>query len=265
MAIKKVLLNVLGEKRYLSLLAGAFQRLYRTGLLGREYQDVYFLQKIIRPGDYCVDIGAHLGYYTIELSRLAGENGKVFAVEPISAFHRVLQRLLERKKVRNVTLYQVALGGQGEYVEMGIQQLVATKRFAFARIKENNDHLHFVASEKVKNESGDHLFLDLPRLDYIKCDVEGFEYQVFASMTRVLEKHSPILLCELFDRALLIRFFDLLQPYGYRAYTLENNRLLPLNVYAEGQIPSLNYYFLSPRREELVRPFIGPVSNPVSP
>jgi hypothetical protein len=128
MAIKKVLLNLLGEKRYLSLLADVFQRLYRTGLLGKEYQDVYFLQKIIRPGDYCVDIGAHLGYYTIELSRLAGGNGKVFAVEPISAFHRILQRLLERKKVRNVTLYQVALGGQGDYVEMGIPQLGTTKR-----------------------------------------------------------------------------------------------------------------------------------------
>jgi FkbM family methyltransferase len=265
MAIKKVLLNVLGEKRYLNLLAGAFQRLYRTGLLGKEYRDVYFLQKIIRPGDYCVDIGAHLGYYTIELSRLAGSGGKVFAVEPMTPFYRTLQRLLHRKKAVNVTLYQVALGGQGDYVEMGIPRLGATKRFAFARIKDNNNHLHFVASEKVKNESGDRLFLELPRLDYIKCDVEGFEYQVFASMTRVLERHSPILLCELFDRALLLRFCELLQPFGYRAYTLENNRLLPLNVYAEGQIPSQNYYFLPPRREERVKPFIGPVSNPVSP
>ena len=100
------------------------------------------------------------------------------------------------------------------------------RRFAHARIKENNENLDFVRSEKVKNESGDNLFLDLPRLDYIKCDVEGFEYQVFASMLRTLEAHHPMLLCELFDRDLLIRFYELLQPLGYRAYTLAKDALV---------------------------------------
>jgi FkbM family methyltransferase len=256
MGIKRILLNVLGEKRYLTLLSGTFQRLYRTGLLGKEYQDVYFLKKIIRPGDYCIDIGAHLGYYTIELSRLTGDGGRVFAIEPMTPFHRTLQRLLQRKKAHNVTLYQVALGGSGDYVEMGIPRLGATRRFAFARIKENNDHLEFVGSEKVKNESGDRLFHQLPRVDYIKCDVEGFEYQVFASMPQTLETHRPMLLCELFDRVLLIRFFELLQPFDYRAYTLTGEGLTPLDVYAAGQIPSQNYYFLPARREDRFRSFI---------
>jgi hypothetical protein len=133
MVIKKALLNILGEKKYLTLLSSAFQRLYRTGLLGKEYQDIYFLKKIVRPGDYCVDIGAHLGYYTIELSRLTGEGGKVFAVEPMTPFHRTLQRLLVKKNAKNVTLYQVALGGNGDFVEMGIPQVGATRRFAYAR------------------------------------------------------------------------------------------------------------------------------------
>jgi FkbM family methyltransferase len=256
MAIKQVLLNVLGEKKYLALLSGAFQRLYRTGLLGKEYQDVYFLKKIIRPGDYCVDIGAHLGYYTIELSRLTGDQGKVLAVEPMTPFHRTLQRLLQRKKAKNVTLYQVALGGSGDYVEMGIPQVGAARRFAFARIKENNDHLEFVASEKVKNESGDRIFLQLPRLDYIKCDVEGFEYQVFASMPKTLETHHPMLLCELFDRQMLIRLLEWLKPFGYEVYLLEKERLTPFNAYAEGQIVSQNYYFLPAQREERYRAFV---------
>jgi FkbM family methyltransferase len=256
MAVKKVLLNVLGEKKYLSFLSRTYQALYRTGLLGNDYEDVYFLKKIIRPGDYCADIGAHLGYYTIELSRLVGENGKVFAVEPITPFHRVLQRLLDRKKARNVTLYQLALGGDGDYVEMGIPQVGADRRFAHARIKQDNDHLQYVRSEKVKNESGDHLFLQLPRLDYIKCDVEGFEYPVFASMLRTLQVHHPMLLCEFWDRDLLIRFSELVQSLDYRPYILERGRLHPLNVRGEGQIPSRNYYFLPPQREDRVGSFI---------
>jgi len=256
MAIKKILLNVLGEKKYLSFLAGSFQRLYRTGLLGAEYNDVYFLKHIIRPGDYCADIGAHLGYFTIELSRLAGDSGKVFAVEPMSAFHDTLRRVIQQKKATNVTLYQVALGGSGEYVEMGVPRIGAMKRFAHARVKEANPHLEFFESERVKNESGDRLFSDLLRLDYIKCDVEGLEYQVFATMLQTLQKHHPVLLCEFFERGQRIKFLELLRPLGYKPYALDQGRLVPLDVYAEGNMVSQNNYFVPPQREERLRSFI---------
>ncbi|HEY4063503.1 MAG TPA: FkbM family methyltransferase [Puia sp.] len=257
MRIKKILLSVLGEKKYLSLLAGSFQRLYRTGWLGREYQDVYFLKKFIREGDTCIDIGAHLGYFTVELSRLVKDSGKVVAIEPMSQFNRTLQRLLQRKNIRNVTLHQVALGGNGEYVEMGIPEVGDMKRFAYARVKDPDSNLDFVESEKVKNESGDHLFRDLPRIDFIKCDVEGLEFQVFASMPRTLATHHPVLLLELFERTQRIRVFELLHPLGYRAYTLDNGKWTLLNVYAEGEIPSQNNYFIPAQHEQRLRHLIG--------
>ena len=257
MAIKKILLSVLGEKRYLSLLAGSFQRVYPTGWLGKEYQDIYFLKKIIREGDWCLDIGAHLGYFTLELSRLAGKSGKVFAVEPMSPFHNTLRTLLERKRAGNVTLYQVALGGKGDYVEMGIPRLGATKRFACARIMESSVHLEYVETEKVKNETGDHLFRELSRLDYIKCDVEGLEYEVFLSLMKTLETHHPILLCELFERGLRIRLFELLRPLGYHAYILDKGRLHRLDVYSEGPVASHNIYFVPAERDDRIKPLLN--------
>lgn len=264
MAVRQLLLKLLGEKRYLRFLAGTFQRLYRTGLLGNEYEDVYFLKKIIRPGDYCLDIGAHLGYFTLELSRLTGREGRVYAVEPMPLFHDTLQRLVERKKAANVTVYQLALGGNGDTVEMGIPQVGSQRRFAHARIKERNDHLRFVRSVTVKNESGDRLFQQLPRLDYIKCDVEGFEYEVFASMPGTLDRHRPILLCELFDRGLLVRFAGMLEPFEYRPYLLQNGLLAAVDVHAEGQIPSDNYYFLAPRHLSRLGALIASTPNPAS-
>jgi FkbM family methyltransferase len=256
MAIKKILLNVLGEKRYLSVLASSFQRLYRTGLLGKEYQDVYFLKKLIHPGDYCVDIGAHLGYFTLPLSQLVGNTGRVYAVEPMRAFHNTLQRLLQRRKAANTTLYQVALGGEGDYVDMGIPAAGDMKHFAWARVVDANPHLTFEESERVKNESGDRLFHGLPRLDYIKCDVEGLEYKVFASMTRVVQEHHPILLCELFEREQRIRLFELLQPFGYSAYILERGQLAAIDVYAEGPVLAQNDYFVPKQRLESIRHLI---------
>src|ERR1700731_5429955 len=111
--LKKILLTLLGEKGYLSFLAASFQRLYKTGRLGRDYQDIYFLKEIIEEGDFCADIGAHLGYYTIEMSRLVKDKGKVFAIEPMTKFQVTLQNLIKKYKIKNVEVFQVALGGEG--------------------------------------------------------------------------------------------------------------------------------------------------------
>src|SRR5579862_223763 len=141
--IKRLLLSILGEKNYLSLLSRVYQRLYRTGLLGKEYEDVYFLKKLIRPGDYCIDIGAHLGYFTLELSRLVGENGHVYAIEPMSKFFNTLGGLLENNKIGNVTLHQFAMGAKTEYVEMGIPKVNNVKKFAYARVMQSSTFLEY--------------------------------------------------------------------------------------------------------------------------
>ena len=243
-------MTLLGEKKYLSLMALSFQRFYKTGFLGKQYQDIYFLKKIIRPGDYCVDIGAHLGYYTLELSRLVGPEGKVFAVEPMSKFHDALRKLLMAKDVKNTTLYQLAMGGQGEWVEMGIPRIGNMKRFAYARVKESSAYLEYAESERVRNESGDVLFRQLPRLDFIKCDVEGLEVAVFSSMLGTLKDHCPILLCELADKKERIKFYEMIMELGYQAYLLDKGKLRILDIYSDKKAISHNHYFIHQTRAE---------------
>lgn len=253
MGIKKVLINLLGEKRYLSLLAGTFQRLFPTGKLGLIYQDAYFLKNIIEKGDCCVDIGAHLGYYTLEMSKLVGPSGKIIAIEPIPKFNEVLGRLLRRKKADNVSLLQVALGGDGEYVEMGIPKVGNNKQFAYARVIKADGQFEYFEPVKVKNESGDRLFHDLLRLDFIKCDVEGLEVQVFASMMETLKKHLPVLLTELVDKNERIKFFEMIRPLGYAVFHLENGKLRPLDVYGQVFPVSHNHYFIPEGRMERLK------------
>jgi len=257
MALKRILLSILGEKKYLSFLAGGFQRLYPTGRLGLEYQDVYFLKHIIPAGAYCVDIGAHLGYYTLELSRLAGPSGKVIAIEPVGKFNQTLQNLLKAKKADNTTLYQVALGGEGKWVEMGIPRIGKTKKFAYARVMSTHEQLDYVESEKVRNESGDHLFLGLPRLDFIKCDVEGLEVSVFSSMMATLTSHRPIVLCELADKKDRIQLYEMIRPLGYRAFLLIKGRLYPLDVRSDKIAVSHNHYFIPAQQEDRLRRLIA--------
>jgi len=254
--LKKFLLSLLGEKKYLSLLASSFQQLYKTGKLGTGYQDIYFLKSMIGEGNYCVDIGAHLGYYTMELSRLVKDNGKVFAIEPMSKFNQTLQNMLRKKNIRNVEVYQVALGGDGEYVEMGIPEVNNTKKFGYARVMESNIYLNYVESEKVKNERGDNLFETLPRLDFIKCDVEGLEVPVFASMMKTIAKHSPMLLCELGDKNERIKLYEMLLPFSYEVYFLENKMLHPLDINGDKSPVMHNHYFIPPAHRNKLKNFI---------
>ena len=253
MGIKRILLGTLGEKRYLSLLSGAFQIVYPTGWLGSDYQDVYFLKKIIGRGAYCADIGAHLGYYTLELSRLAGPEGKVIAIEPMPKFNETLGRLLRKRGAKNVDLRQVALGGEGEWVEMGVPRVGKMKKFAYARVMQSADYMEYIESVKVPNESGDRLFGGLPRLDFIKCDVEGLEVQVFSSMMGVVGMHRPILLCELADKRERIKLFEMIRPLGYGAYRLLKDRLHPLDVYSDETAISHNHYFIPEKHAERLK------------
>lgn len=246
--IRKMLLFSLGEKRYLRLLANSFQQLYKTRRLGVDYQDVYFLKNLVKPGFHCIDIGAHLGYFTIELSRLAGTNGHVYAIEPMSKFFNTLKTLVEKKELKNITLYQYAMGGETGYVEMGIPRLNNVKKYAYARVKSTHATLDYVESEKVKNVYGDELFRYLPSVDFIKCDVEGLELSVFQSFIEIIRKHQPILLCELGDPQDRKRLLDLLSPFDYRLYYLENRKLKALETESPIRPVSHNHYFIPASR-----------------
>jgi FkbM family methyltransferase len=248
--IRKMLLYSLGEKRYLRLLASSFQKLYKTGRLGVDYQDIYFLKNLVRPGDYCIDIGAHLGYFTIELSRLAGNNGHVYAIEPMSKFFNTLKGIVENKKLRNVTCYQFAMGGETGFVEMGIPRVNNMKKFAYARVIQTSATLEYVESEKVKNVSGDELFNDLPRVDFIKCDVEGLELAVLRSFQEIIRKHRPVILCELGDPQERKKLLELLSPFSYELFYLEDKKLKALETDSTIRPVSHNHYFLPVNRKE---------------
>jgi len=187
------------------------------------------------------------------MSKLAGPAGKVIAIEPIPKFNEVLGNLLLRKKADNVNLLQVALGGEGEYVEMGIPKVGNNKQFAYARVIKSDGRYEYFETVKVKNESGDGLFRDLPRLDFIKCDVEGLEVQVFSSMMETLKKHRPVLLTELVDKNERIKFFEMIRPLGYGAFYLENGQLRPLDIYGEVIPVSHNHYFIPGERMERLK------------
>jgi len=242
--IKLLLLKLLGEQKYLFFVATTFQRLFATGKLGQQYQDVYFLNSFIKKGDACIDIGAHLGYYTFELSRLVGAKGTVQAVEPVGKFFNVLKRIISARKIENIELHKVALGGEGKVVEIGFPLINKQKKFGWARLREINQEFDYADTEKVANAKGDEFFGSLEHIDFIKCDVEGAEVAVFKSMPQLISKHKPVLLLELADKNERIKMMQLVANEGYQVYHLHNKLLKRIDVYSDEKAISHNHYFI---------------------
>ncbi|MEK7482439.1 MAG: FkbM family methyltransferase, partial [Patescibacteria group bacterium] len=72
-----------------------------------EKETVALCKKILKPGMNAVDIGAHIGYYTMLFSKLVGKNGQVFAFEPEPENFQLLAE--NTGKYRNVKIFQKAI------------------------------------------------------------------------------------------------------------------------------------------------------------
>src|ERR1700722_18443003 len=58
--------------------------------------DLALILSLLRRDDHVIDVGAHIGTFTIPIAQAVGEHGTVTAVEPVSAHLDVLRRNVAR-------------------------------------------------------------------------------------------------------------------------------------------------------------------------
>lgn len=226
--LHKLLYRTLPLESYLSVVSRIFF-LYRRLGLGRyapatEY--VYHLPQLVRPGDVCIDIGANLGYYARPLSRLTGPAGRVYAVEPVEPVLRVLRRNLSR--CRNVEILPYALGTDDRPIVMANDSARRTGYFGTGQNFVNDAGTEACAEFRAEMRRGSALFAGLARLDFVKCDIEGYEVIVMDELHPLLERFRPTVLIETGgdNRPKIAALFAEL---GYRGFTLDRGREVPLD------------------------------------
>ena len=70
------------------------------------------IKKHVKRGDVVLDLGANIGYFTLILPRLVGEEGKVFAFEPDPENFALLKKNVEINSYQNVVLVQKAVSNR---------------------------------------------------------------------------------------------------------------------------------------------------------
>lgn len=254
-AVKRTLYKHLSLESYLKVLSSMFFVGYRMGLARRSaaYEYPHFLHRLVSKGDTVIDIGANLGYYSRLLSGIVGDKGRVFAVEPVVPIMSVLRYNLRR--CRNVEIMNYALGAENKPVRMGNDSSRYTGYMGTGRnfvMDANNTTEDSAAQEFTATmRRGSELFERLARLDFIKCDIEGYEVVVMNEMLPVLQRHLPTVLIETGEgkRTTICALFDSL---GYKAFTLSHGALVPLTPDAEKDIVFIHDTKL-PRYQKLLR------------
>ncbi|WP_426490135.1 FkbM family methyltransferase [Hymenobacter sp. 102] len=218
--LRKLLIRTLGFERYIQLVSRVYLRLVGAGWGRRKYPELFFLEKIVRPGFVCLDIGANLGYYSVALSRLAGPQGQVLAVEPIPDFQAIWKENVRLSGIANLTLLPYALGGEATTVQMGTPERNGLLHHGMTKVAASNPNEHYARTYEVPMRVPDELFAHLPRLDFVKCDVEGFEYEVFRHMQDTLRRFRPLIQTELNGLENRRAVADLLAGLGYKPFVL---------------------------------------------
>src|SRR2546430_62848 len=73
-----------------------------------ELNEALLFRAHIRRGSTVVDIGAHVGYYTLLSARAVGWRGRVISVEPDPDNAALLRENIRRNRLRNVTVVEAA-------------------------------------------------------------------------------------------------------------------------------------------------------------
>ncbi len=153
--------------------------------------------RLLRSDDICFDVGANLGYYTVLMAK-AVPRGRVYAFEPDPLSHALLQLNVRMNRLGNVITNDLALGDR-----TGTSTFVQCTDSAFNSFKDtarravlNEIEVPVTTIDDFMVEHG------VPRVDFVKMDVEGAEGLVLCGARNLLRNSAlrpRMLLSELFD------------------------------------------------------------------
>ena len=175
-----------------------------------EYQR---LEDWIKEGDWVLDIGANIGHYTLKMSKLAGNKGRVFAFEPMSDTFELLASNVAKFPNKNTTLINAAIFEEEK--EQGMEM----PKFDSGLDNYYGAHLSSdSSSNKVYCVKIDCFNFPNP-IKFVKIDVEDFELYALKGMVNLITRDKPTIVAEGVDPDVTA----FLSEFGYSHYTLENS------------------------------------------
>lgn len=182
------------------------------GYFSGEEPDFEALPSMVHEGDTVLDAGANIGTYTVRLSRLVGERGRVIAFEPIADTFAILTSTVLAAGCNNVTLINAAVSNHHGTVKMTVPSWGnGSANYYRASISNAGEHSALVMTLDA---------LGLSNVSLIKIDVEGHEKAVLEGAQTIVEGCRPTIIVEGSERCEAVEW---LLTRGYHITTLDGS------------------------------------------
>jgi FkbM family methyltransferase len=221
----------------------------------REKGSMELFRELVHPGDIVLDVGANIGYVSLYFGTLVGDRGRVYAFEPGQNNLSYLARNVAQ--ARNITIIPNALGERAETRPFHLENLTGQTNSFLSEFKtlEAAARSHFMTVETksvpVQVLRGDD-FVEKNgiRPDFVKMDVEGFEYEVLKGLEKTICESRPAMMVEL--QVHYEEIFEMLTSLGYSVFRADRTRVPDATgLYIGGP----NFFFIDAQDKTRLTPF----------
>ena len=197
-----------------------------------EQETTKLFQHILKPGMNVIDIGAHVGYFSLTAARLVGPSGKVYSFEPASENFELLVRNIELNGYGNIAAAKSAVSSHVGALTLYLADLDSGRHSTY------NHGLPEKGRATVDSTTVDS-FLAIegwPKIGLVKIDVEGAELDVLEGMNQLAKQSDDLRIIMEFNPELLksagtdpYRFLEKTANWRLKMYCIDDSEgLVPV-------------------------------------
>lgn len=188
------------EQKTLAILTGDYFTSYLKAIKCYERCFTDFAHQVIKAGDLAIDIGANLGYHTVTMGELVGNDGSVISFEPQRIIFQQLNCNVFLNGLGNVYTFPYALGeNKGEvfieepnYYNVGDWPNVTNIGDTSINTERRGVQVHQITVDS----------LNLTKLNFVKIDIQGSELGCLKGAAQTIFKFKPYIFIEIEERQL---------------------------------------------------------------
>ena len=207
------------------------------------------LREFINEGDFCIDIGAHVGDSTVPIALAAGKTGQVLALEPNPFIYHVLEKniRLNRGKLNMESIMAAAATHEGlmefEYSDSGFCN--GGRHEGMSSLKHGHMFKQEVFCIDLQSTLREEYAHCLPRLNFIKVDAEGYDLYILQALGDIIREFRPNIKAEVFRhtsreyRLELLKFFE---DLNYKVYKVIAEPVKPGPVLNQENVKEWQHY-----------------------
>ena len=161
----------------------------------------------VSSGDIVVDVGAHIGEYTLLGAKLTEPHGKIISIEPLHETANSLRDNINLNNFSNCTVIESAVGSK--IAKQTLYKVSEEDVYGYLDPVVNNKKLVESSEIDVTTVDGIIKSNNLKKIDLLKIDVEGFEYEVLLGCKSAFELGTiKKIICEIHSDFLKAKKFD---------------------------------------------------------